>query len=187
MPQTKILLDSNSYFRLAKSIHPLLFVEFGNDSHCLYVLPELETEYERSPRLQSKFNWVNDPEYKSNRTKRLTLSKQQKRNRDTAFEFMWDHVQTALPGPSRLDVVHLSYGHALEISIVTDDADMRALADVFGVMTMSTLELLKLMLDCRHIDVTQVRTIAAYWSYEDDRPKDFVADYRRLFGEAPLS
>lgn len=187
MPQTKILLDSNSYFRLAKSIHPLLFVEFGNASQCLYVLPELETEYERSSRVQSKFSWVNDPLYKSNRTKRLTLSKQQKRDRETAFEFMWDHVQTVLPGPSRLDVVHLSYGYVLGIAVVTDDADMRVLAKIFGVTTMPTLELLKLMLDCGHIDMARVKAITAYWSYEDDRPKDFIADYRRLFGESPPS
>lgn len=56
MPQSKILLDSNSYFRLAKSIHPLLFQEFGNKKYCLYVLPELDKEYERQPRLKNKIS-----------------------------------------------------------------------------------------------------------------------------------
>lgn len=185
MAQTKILLDSNSYFRLAKNIHPLLFVEFGQQQHCLYVLPELEKEYERSPRLQTKFAWVNAPEYKANRTQRLTLSRKHERDQQTAFEFMWDHVQTTLPGPSRLDVVHVSYGYTLGIAVVTDDADMSELAKVFSVNVMKTLDLLKLMLDSSHVDMAAVRSIVAYWSYEVDRPKDFVTDYRRLFGEPP--
>ena len=33
--QAKILLDSNSYFRLAREIHPLLFQEFGDKNYCL--------------------------------------------------------------------------------------------------------------------------------------------------------
>ena len=32
--QRKILLDSNSYLRLAQTIHPLLHVEFGHECHC---------------------------------------------------------------------------------------------------------------------------------------------------------
>ena len=45
MPQSKVLVDSNSYFRLAKSIHPLLFQTFGDEEYCLYVLPELDRAY----------------------------------------------------------------------------------------------------------------------------------------------
>lgn len=185
MAQTKILLDSNSYFRLAKSIHPLLFQEFGKNRHCLYVLEELEREYARNPRLQTQFAWVNDPEYRENRQKRLTLSRQQKKELATVYDFMWSHVQTELPGPSRTDVTALSYGYVLGIAVVTDDADMIALAKVFDVKIINTLELLKLMLDNAHIDMAAVRRIAAYWSYEDDRPKDYYKDYRRLFGEEP--
>lgn len=58
MPQSKILVDSNSYFRLAKSIRPLLNVTFGDEDYCLYVLKELEKEYDRNSRLQTKFEWV---------------------------------------------------------------------------------------------------------------------------------
>lgn len=185
MAQTKILLDSNSYFRLAKSVHPLLFQEFGENCYCLYVLEGLEREYTRNTRLQHKFAWVNDPEHRENRQKKLAPSRQQKKELPTVYDFMWNHVQTDLPGPSRLDVTALSYGYVLGITVVTDDADMIALAKVFDVKIIKTLELLKLMLDSAHIDMTAVRRIAAYWSYEDDRPKDYYKDYRRLFGEEP--
>ena len=185
MAQSKILLDSNSYFRLARSIHPLLFQEFGEQRYCLYVLEELEQECARNPRLQNKFSWVNDPEYRENRQKRLALSRQQKKELTTVYEFLWNHVQTQLPGPSRIDVTILSHGYILGIPVATDDADMLALAKVFGVKVMKTLELLKLMLDKNHIDIATVRSVAAYWSYEDDRPKDYHKDYQRLFGEEP--
>lgn len=148
------------------------------------MLAELDDEYERVPRLHTKFSWVNESEYRANRTKRLTLSRKQQRERQTAFDFIWDHVQTTLPGPSRIDALHLSYGLVLGIPVVTDDTDMRALATAFDVKAMKTLELVRLMFDSGHIDIAKVRSIAAYWSYEADRPKDFASDYRQLFNEA---
>lgn len=50
---------------------------------------------------------------------------------------------------------------------------------------LKALDLLKLMLDCRHIDMAIVKQIAAYWIYEDDRPKSFNTDYQKLFKERP--
>ena len=44
MPQSKILIDSNVYFRLAQSIRPLLQVEFGKEKYCLYVIKGLQEE-----------------------------------------------------------------------------------------------------------------------------------------------
>lgn len=185
MAQSKILLDSNSYFRLAKCIHPLLFESFGKAKHTLYVLPELDKEYTATPRLQSKFPWVLDEEFLNNRSKRLSLSKQQKRERETVYEFMWEHVQTELPGPSRVDVTVLSHAYVLGIPVVTDAADMIKLAEEYGVTVWKTLDLLKLMLDCGHVNRAKVRGVVAYWGYAGDFPKDFALDYRRLFSEAP--
>jgi hypothetical protein len=119
MAQSKILLDSNSYFRLAKSVHPLLFQTFGDSDYCLYVLPELDDEFSRQPRLKAKFPWVENEEFRRNRDKRLPLSKQQKRDRQTAYDFLWDYVQNELPGPSRVDCIVLSYGYVLGIEVVT--------------------------------------------------------------------
>ena len=79
MAQSKIILDSNSYLRLAKSIHPLLFQEFGDVRYCLYVLSALQKEYDREPRLQNKFPWVDDPQFHANRDQSLTLSRKQQK------------------------------------------------------------------------------------------------------------
>lgn len=61
MAQTPVLLDSNVYFRLARSVHPLLNQEFGEHRYCLYVIPDLDAEFRKNPRLRSKFHWVDDP------------------------------------------------------------------------------------------------------------------------------
>lgn len=84
-----------------------------------------------------------------------------------------------------MDIRALAHALILEIPVVTDDSDMLALAQDFSIRTLKTLELLKLMFDCRHIDMEMVRQIASYWIYEGDRPQSFSVDYRKLFNESP--
>ena len=185
MAQSKILLDSNSYFRIGNSIHPLLFVEFGEPKYCLYVLSELDTEFNRSQRLQTKFPWVNDTEYVENRSQKLTLSKKDKKNIKLTFDYLLAEVVTNYPNVSKVDVTVLSYSYVLDIPVVTDDEDMLAMATTFGIETMKTLDLLALMLNCGHITIEKVRHIVAYWAYLPDKPINFFEDYTRLFNETP--
>jgi hypothetical protein len=51
------------------------------------------------------------------------------------------------------------------------------------IKTLKTLDLLKLMLDCEHIDMPKVREIAAYLVYQNDTPKGFRKDFKKNFGE----
>ena len=88
MSQTKILLDSNAYFRLAQSIHPLLQVEFGEEKYCLYVIKELQAEYDKNPRLKNAFSWVNDSEYRKNRTCELNISRKSRREIEQVSDFI---------------------------------------------------------------------------------------------------
>ncbi len=185
MPQTKILIDSNVYFRLAQSIHPLLQVEFGKEKYCLYVINDLQTEYDNNSRLRNAFSWVNDSEYRKNRACELNVSRKKRKEIEQAFEFIRSHARDAQLGTSNVDIRALAHAYILDIPIVTDDADMLALAQDFDIKTLKTLELLRQMLDCQHIDIAMVRQIAAYWIYENDRPKSFSSDYRKLFKERP--
>jgi hypothetical protein len=182
MPQSKILVDTNSYFRLAKSIHPLLVAEFGEKNHCLYILPELDTELRKNPSLQTKFAWALESQYVANRKVHPTLSRKQQNEVALARGFIWDHVQTEMPGPSRIDAIYLSYGYVLKIPVVTDDRDMRELGAAFEIETMATLELMKIMLDCGHINRGKVKEIYGYWGYSNDVPYNAKADLARLFG-----
>lgn len=185
MAQTKILIDSNVYFRLARSIRPLLQVEFGQANYCLYVTKDLQAEYDNNPRLRNSFSWVNDPEYRENRACELNVSRKERKEIEQAFVFIRSYARDAQQGTSNVDMRALAHAYILGIPIVTDDADMLALAQDFSIKTYKTLDLLKLMFDCRHIGKARVRQIAAYWIYENDRPKSFSKDYRSLFKERP--
>ena len=185
MAQSKILLDSNTYFRLAKSIHPLLDIIFGERCYCLYVLKELDDEFNRNKRLKSTFGWVGEEEYVANRKKRLTLSRKGQRDICLTIGFLKQHKMDNELGVSEVDILCLAHGHVLGIPVVTDDADMLEVAEDFSIKTMKTQELMHLMLECDHIDTNRIRQIAAYWEYISDKPGGFRGDYIRLFGEKP--
>lgn len=180
MPQSKILVDTNSYLRLAQSVRPLLFMPFGENEYCLYILPELNEELS-ARRLNSKFPWVNDDEYEDNRKHFPSIGGKQKKVISTNFEFIWNHVQTELAGPSRVDALYIAYALELGIPIITDDQDMTELAITFDVKVMPTLELLKLMRDCEHVDLKTVRGIVSYWQAIGDCPAHLHRDIKRFF------
>lgn len=185
MPPNRILVDSNAYFRLAQSIHPLLQQPFGAEQYCLYIIKELQDEYDRNPRLQHEFFWVNHPEYKDNRSPAIETTREEKAEIKRAYDFILDYVRNVHPGVSKVDVLCLAHAEQLGIPVVTDDAEMRQAAGDYGIRAMKTLELMKLMLDCGHIDMDKIRSVAGYWVYQKDTPKDFRKDYKRLFGEEP--
>jgi hypothetical protein len=183
MAQSKILLDSNSYFRLAKSIHPLLDVVFGERDYCLYVLKELDEEYDNNRGLRKKFDWVNSDEYYQNRQKQLSVSKAHRKEIDLTIEYLWQYKIANQLGISSVDIKCLAYGFALQIPVTTDDIDMLDVAGEFEISTMKTLELMALMYKCGHITMKKITEIAAYWEYIGDKPAGFRDDFEKLFGE----
>lgn len=185
MGQTKILIDSNSYFRLAQNIHPLLSTPFGEEQYTLYAHRELTHELQRQPRLRNKFNWAFERVYAENRSRTLFLSKTQQSEISRTYDYMWAHVQEQNLGPSPVDTRILATAAELNIRVVTDDKDMLTVAALYGVHAMTSLELMKLMLDARRIDMDKVRQVAAQWNCDNDIPANFTAQYRTLFGEAP--
>ena len=180
MPHAKILVDTNAYLRLAKTIRPLLFSPFGDNEYCLYILPELNAEL-KNRNLKSKFHWVDEQEYTENRKHFPSISKIQRHAIQQTFGYLWDHVQSELPGPSRVDALYIAYALELDIPLVTDDQDMTVLAHAFDAKVMPTLALLKIMLDCGHTDMKTIEGLCDYWRYLADLPANFHADYQRLF------
>jgi len=182
MAQTKILVDTNTYLRLAKTLHPLLFTPFGANEYCLYILPELNSELLNS-KLQNKFHWVSEQSFVENRRYFPNIAKKQKKAIQETFDYLWDYVQTTLPGPSRIDTLYVAYALELETPLVTDDRDMTELAKTYEVDVMPTLDLLKLMLDSDHINLETISGLFDYWKYLSDLPANFYSDRRRLFPE----
>lgn len=185
MALRQFLLDTNSYFRLAKSIHPLLGINFGPDPCCLFVLHELDKEFEKNIRLQNKFSWVDDAEYKTNRAAQLALSRDEQKGVRIAVGFLRDHSNQRLLGLSWIDIQVLAVGHVLGVMIVTDDSAMLDVAEVFRIKAMKSLGLLKFMRDVGHIDMAKVRQTVSYWDYERDKPKNCDEEFLQLFNESP--
>lgn len=182
MAQTKILIDTNTYLRLAKTIHPLLFTPFGREEYCLYILPELNQEL-TATKLQNKFHWIAEQAFVENRKYIPTISRSQKLAIQQTFEYLWNDVQTMRPGPSKVDTRYIAYALELSVPLVTDDQDMTALARDYEVNVMPTLDLLKLMLESNHIDVKLISGLFDYWKYLSDLPANFYVDCCRLFPE----
>lgn len=183
MPESPILLDSNSYFRLAKSIHPLLGNKFGRNKHCLYVLPHLDREFSVNQRLNTKFWWVNETQYKNNRQTRLVITDKEKKRIEMTVEILLDHKRQNKLEISNVDIICLSYGKILNIPVITDDVKMREVADEFGVLNNKTLELMLLMYECQHVTIKKIQEIVAYWKHINDKPSGFRDDFEKLFGK----
>ncbi len=185
MPTCNLILDSCSYFRLAQSIRPLLKEEFGKGKHCLGVIKELDEEYGKNPTLKHKFYWVDQKEYALNRKKCFAPTMAQRSEIKHAFFFIKELARDNKLGVSKVDILGLSYAYVLKIPIVTDDEDMLEVAKEFGISTYKTLELLKLMLDSGFVTMEQIRSVAAYWIYQNDTPKSYGKDFKRIFSEDP--
>lgn len=187
MAQSKILIDTNAYLRLAQNIRPLLNDPFGTDDYCLYVIPELNDELSVK-RLKDKFPWINHAEYSENRKIFPSLSKKQKKSIKDTYEHVWGFALTEHPGPSRVDCLYVAHAIEMEVSLITDDLDMAAIAQIFEVTVMGALELLHLMLNSGHVDIEKVNSIIAYWRHIGDTPtspRKLNAEYRKLFRKDP--
>ncbi len=179
-----ILLDSNAYFRLARSIRPLLSQSFGDPPpYVLKVLEDLYKEFARNPRLTSKFHWVADSEYVSD----LEASQYSARGKtatqvETALSYLVKQSIISAIDVSIIDLKVLAVGHARGFPVITDDKGMQQLAELFDIECWPTLKLMKLMLDCKRIDLNKVKEVVEYWDAENDLPRH-IEDFRRLYVE----
>lgn len=183
-----ILLDSNAYFRLARSIQPLLLQRFGGPPpYALKVLEDSDQEFSRSIRLQSKFYWVADSEFSLDRKKsqysvRGKIASQVK----NAITYLIHQAASSCIDLSLVDLRVLAVGYARSFPVVTDDRGMQEIAGSFGIECWSTMKLLMLMLDCERISMEKIHEIVEYWHAENDLPSPlrvFQQIYKELFTE----
>ena len=185
IPQSRILVDSNVYFRLAQFVHPLLGVEFGKKRYCLYIIDGFEYEYFNSTRLKTSFSWVQSEEYSENRTQSVNRSRAEKKEIDFNLEYLKETAREKELTTSPVDTEALVIALVLNIPVVTDDSDMLLLASEYEIKTMKTLELMDLMLQELHITDDKIDAITSYWDYSRDFPKDFLKDFKEIFKRPP--
>ncbi len=185
------LLDSNVYFRLAKSFHPLLGGPFGPQKLQLQVLTDVDREFSQNPKLDSKFSWVSETQYASNRKSNLLVAAGDDAEnikhagwfirdwcRDNRTLFL-EHRATA---PSPVDCAVLAHGNVLGAIVVTDDRGMAVAAKEFNIELIGGHELLKLLLDAKVVTMDQIQVAFAYLDYERDIPATWRRSAKRLFG-----
>lgn len=148
----------------------------------LYVIPEFQKEFDKSPRLKNKFGWVNQPEYEENRKRRIRITRSQKEQVRLTYSYIWEHNISQGLGASRVDVRALAYGAVLGVPVITDDSDMSELGKVFGIEVKGLLDLLKLMYDAKRIDIQEIKTLLDYFKYNRDLPcPNFRKDIMKAF------
>ena len=188
-PPRVILLDSNAYFRLARSIRPLLSQSFGDPPpYVMKVIGDLDREFKRNHRLSSKFHWVSEKKYSVDRENSQYLARGKTATQvDNALSYLSYQAKVESIDISYVDLKVLAVGYARNFPVITDDKGMQKLAETFCIKCCSTLKLLKLMLDCERIDTGKIHETVEYWNAENDLPNslhDFKQIYKEIFNEA---
>jgi hypothetical protein len=162
-------------------------VPFGtSDRYQIRILGGTGHEYYYQPRLRSRFSWADKDEHRrERRTGQLILRAEEKAAIGEKVPFLRSAVEELKLGCSLFDVQCLATAMTLGIRLVTDDLDLVALAEEYGHDTMSTLELLRLMLDEQRIDIAGIQGTVVMWDYLDDCPARFETEFCRLFGMQP--
>jgi hypothetical protein len=182
-----ILLDTNAYLRLARTIPSLLAGTFGAPPpFSLYVLAELDNEYNSSQRLKAKFEWVCEPQYQQDRAgKRYKCAGKMRPQVENAFTFLAAYAREHTLNVSREDIMALAVGAARGFSIVGDDGDMRKLAEAHGIEYWSVIKLLHVMVTKSRLTMADVKEALQYMDYENDLPMPkavLKSEFKKLFG-----
>lgn len=177
------ILDTNAYLRIADSFHPLIATIFGSPPCKLRVVPDLDRELKRSPRLSGKFHWASSDIYAQDRSHYLRVDHEKRKEIETNLEYIRETAQDLRLGTSPVDNFCLAYALALGAVVITDDGPMTSLAAEFDIPIMNTIDLLKLMYDEDRASLQEIRDAVAVIEVRDDisDPKYFWKKYNLYF------
>lgn len=177
------ILDTNAYLRIADSFHPLISTIFGSPPCKLRVVPDLDRELKRNPRLASKFHWASSEIYAHDRGHYLRVDKEKRKEIDINLDYIRETARDLQLGTSPIDNFCLAYALVLGAVVVTDDGPMTSLAAEFDILVMSTIDLLKLIYDAGRASLQEIRDAVAVIEGRDDIPvpKHFWKKYNLYF------
>lgn len=163
-----VLLDTNAYLRLAKRVRPTLGVPFGAKQYVLTILPNVEEEVHRNPRLKLLFPWFEDVEHASERKARaIRLSAAEKTNIGNTGSVLRNYVtrnahsfmEKGRSPPGKTDCWVMAVAAERQWVVATDDAGMHRLGAEFGIDVWHCCDVLKKMLSAKLINNDKVREI----------------------------
>jgi predicted nucleic acid-binding protein len=188
---TLVLLDTNTYLRLAKRVRPAVGVQFGQKDYVLTILKAVEDEVHRNPRLKSRYPWFDDPEFADERmAKQVRLSADEKEEieivqgilRGTALQEAERFTSGGRSPPGDTDCWLLAFGQVREAIVVTDDLGMHELAQDFDIKIWHGYELLDKLRSAKVVDANLIRDIYEALERNGDLTKTWVEAKHKLFG-----
>lgn len=99
------IIDTNTYLRIADSFHPLIEIQFGTPVCKLRVVPMLDHELKRNPRLISKFHWACSEDYIKDRRHYIKISNALKLQIEQTEGYLHAAAQQLELNTSVIDVV----------------------------------------------------------------------------------
>lgn len=164
------IIDTNTYLRIADSFHPLIEIQFGTPVCKLRVVPMLDHELKRNPRLISKFHWACSEDYIKDRRHYIKISNALKLQIEQTEGYLHAAAQQLELNTSVIDVFCLALAIEIEATLVTDDGPLTLLAKEFNARFMDSLDLLKLMVDEGRATKGEVQSAIDVIEHRNDIP-----------------
>jgi hypothetical protein len=194
---TQVLLDTNTYLRLAKRIRPAVGRKFGQVPYVLVILKDVEEEVHRNARLCFLNPWFDEPEFANERmAKQTRLGEADKQEIKLVQDVLQGTVQldiakytTGRSPPGATDCWLLAYGQVKGAIVVTDDLGMHTLASDFGLRVWHGFELLAKLRTAKVVDNDLVREIYGALERNGDMTDTWRKakhnEFVRVFGPKP--
>jgi predicted nuclease of predicted toxin-antitoxin system len=191
---TQVLLDTNTYLRLAKRIRPAVGREFGQVPYVLVILKAVEDEVHRSARLRFLNPWFDEPEFAQERmAKQVQLSAAEKKDLKLVQDVLLGTVHldvakytTGRSPPGATDCWLLAYGQVKGAIVVTDDLGMHTLAAEAGLKVWHGFELLAKLKTAKVVNNELVREIYDALERNSDMTETWRkakhTEFARIFG-----
>lgn len=165
---TEVLLDTNTYLRLAKRIRPAVGRQFGQVPYVVVILKAVEDEVHRSPRLKFHNPWFDEPEFAQERLAKVKrLSADDRSAMTLVQDVLLGMVQMEVDKytshrrhpPGATDCWLLAYAQVKNAVVVTDDLGMHTLASEVGLKVWHGFELLAKLKTAKVVDNELIREI----------------------------
>lgn len=192
---TEVLLDTNTYLRLAKRIRPAVGRQFGQVPYVVVILKAVEDEVHRSPRLKFHNPWFDEPEFAKERlAKQKRLTADDKSAMTLVQDVLLGMVQMEVDKytshgrhpPGATDCWLLAYAQVKNAVVVTDDLGMHTLASEAGLKVWHGFELLAKLRTAKVVDGDLIREIYDALERNGDMTETWrkakQKEFARIFG-----
>ena len=195
---TLVLLDTNTYLRLAKRVRPAVGIKFGQKGYVLTILKAVEDEVHRSAKLRHRYPWFDDEEFATERmAQQVRLSRDEKSSiqavqsvlRAAVLEEADKFTSGGRSPPGTTDCWLLAFGQVRPAIVATDDLGMHELAKDFGITVWHGYELLDKLRSAKVVDGALIRDIYDALERNGDLTATWQAAkhavFSKVFGSAP--